>query len=157
MKLNKSFEQATYVITMLALQKEHQPVKSHVLSEVLQVSDSYLKKVLMKLSKANLVISNASKTGGYQLARSVEEITLKDIFFALELHADVVEFKHIAHKIYDDESHVKEVEEKVKMTLEGGLADFYARLDTLKISDLLHKDGYENGAIDWNERVNNKN
>ena len=44
MKLNKSFEQATYVVTMLALQEGHQPVKSHVLSQILQVSDSYLKK-----------------------------------------------------------------------------------------------------------------
>ena len=91
MKLNKSFEQATYVITMLALQKEHQPVKSHVLSQVLQVSDSYLKKVLMKLSKAGLVVSSASKTGGYQLAQPVEDISLKDVFFALELQDDVVE------------------------------------------------------------------
>lgn len=37
MKLNKSFEQATYVITMLTLQEGHRPVKSHVLSQVLQV------------------------------------------------------------------------------------------------------------------------
>lgn len=154
MKLNKSFEQATYVITMLALQKEHQPVKSHVLSQVLQVSDSYLKKVLMKLSKAGLVVSSASKTGGYQLAQRVEDISLKDVFFALELQADVVEFKHIAHQIYDDENHVQQVEELVKGTLETGLTSFYDHLDRLKISDLLRQDAYKNGAIDWNEKVN---
>ena len=82
MKLNKSFEQATYVLTMLALQEGHVPVKSHVLSQVLQVSDSYLKKILMKLSKAGLISSNASKTGGYQLAQPVETIRLKDVLFA---------------------------------------------------------------------------
>lgn len=153
MKLNKSFEQAVYVITMLALQKEHQPVKSHVLSQVLQVSDSYLKKVLMKLSKAGLVASSASKTGGYQLAKSVKDISLKDIFFALELQADVVDFKHMAHQIYDDESHVQQVEKLVKGTLESGLGAFYDHLDSLKIAELLHQDAYENGAIDWYERV----
>lgn len=153
MKLNKSFEQATYVITMLALQEGHQPVKSHVLSQVLQVSDSYLKKILIKLSKAGLVSSNASKTGGYQLAKSVEAISLKDIFFALELQADVLDFKHVAHQIYDDEAHVQQVETLVKSTLESGLGAFYDRLDSLKIADLLRPDAYENGAIDWYERV----
>lgn len=153
MKLNKSFEQATYVITMLALQEGHQPVKSHVLSQILQVSDSYLKKILIKLSKAGLVISNASKTGGYQLAKSVQSITLKDIFFALELQADVLDFKHVAHQIYDDELHVLQVEDMVKSTLESGLGAFYNRLDSLKIADLLRSDAYENGAIDWKERV----
>lgn len=153
MKLNKSFEQATYVVTMLALQEGHQPVKSHVLSQILQVSDSYLKKVLMKLSKAGLIASQASKTGGYQLAKPVDEITLKDIFFALELQADVVDFKHIAHQIYDDELHVRQVEEKVKMTLETGLSAFYDQLETLNISDLLRQEAYEKGAIDWNQKV----
>ena len=156
MKLNKSFEQATYTITMLALQEGHRPVKSHVLSQVLQVSDSYLKKVLMKLSKAGLVVSSASKTGGYQLAKSVEDITLKDIFFALDLQVDVVEFKHMAHQIYDDESHVQQVEELVKGTLESGLGAFYDRLDTLKIADLLRPDAIEQGAIDWYARVEGK-
>ncbi len=153
MKLNKSFEQATYVVTMLALQEGHQPVKSHVLSQILQVSDSYLKKVLMKLSKAGLIASQASKTGGYQLAKPVDEITLKDIFFALELQADVLDFKHIAHQIYDDELHVRQVEEKVKMTLETGLSAFYDQLETLSISDLLRQEAYEKGAIDWNQKV----
>lgn len=153
MKLNKSFEQATYVVTMLALQEGHQPVKSHVLSQILQVSDSYLKKVLMKLSKAGLIASQASKTGGYQLAKPVDEITLKDIFFALELQADVLDFKHMAHQIYDDEAHVHQVEDLVKTTLEAGLTAFYSQLDGLKISDLLQKEAYQSGAIDWNERV----
>lgn len=153
MKLDKSLEQATCVITMLALQEGHKPVKSHVLSEILQVSDSYLKKILMKLSKANLVVSNASKTGGYLLARPVEEITLKDVLFALEINADVVELKHVAHQIYDDKQHVEEVERKIKAVIEEGFADFYTKLESLKISDLLHTESYENGAIDWNERI----
>lgn len=153
MKLNKSFEQATYVLTMLALQEGHVPVKSHVLSQVLQVSDSYLKKILMKLSKAGLISSNASKTGGYQLAQPVETISLKDVFFALELQADVLDFKHMAHQIYDDEAHVRQVEDLVKTTLEAGLTAFYSQLDGLKISDLLQKEAYQSGAIDWNERV----
>ena len=49
MKLNKSFEQAVYVLTMLALQENHTPVKSRVLSDILEVSDSYLNFLLQSV------------------------------------------------------------------------------------------------------------
>lgn len=153
MKLNKSFEQATYVVTMLALQKDHVPVKSQILSQILQVSDSYLKKILMKLARSGLIVASASKTGGYQLARSVASISLKDIFFALDLQADVVEFKHMAHQIYDDKDHVRQVEGLVKATLESGLAAFYDRLAELTIAELLDPEAVLYGEIDWYERA----
>lgn len=51
MKVNKSVEQAIYVLVILALQKDHAPIKSRVLSQILQVSDSYLKKILMVMKK----------------------------------------------------------------------------------------------------------
>ena len=86
-------------------------------------------------------------------AQPVETISLKDVFFALELQADVLDFKHMAHQVYDDEAHVRQVEDLVKTTLEAGLTAFYSQLDGLKISDLLQKEAYPSGAIDWNERV----
>lgn len=52
MKINKSVEQAIYVLLILALQKDGEPLKSRILSAHLKVSDSYLKKILMKLKKA---------------------------------------------------------------------------------------------------------
>lgn len=150
MKINKSVEQAVYVLIILALQEDHQPVKSHVLSQVLRVSDSYLKKILMKLSKAGLVSANASKTGGYQLGRSVELISLKDVFYALQLHEDTIQFKHLSHSIFEDQAHVQESERKILTTLEKGLDAFYHQLDHLKISELLQQESYKTGAIDWN-------
>lgn len=153
MKINKSVEQAVYVLVILALQEGHRPVKSHVLSQVLQVSDSYLKKILMKLSKAGLVAANASKAGGYQLARHIETITLKDVFFALQLHEDTIQFKHLSHSIFDDKEHVKESENKILTTLENGLAAFYAQLDQLSLSQILHQEAYQVGVIDWEEKI----
>ncbi|HFI0694035.1 TPA: Rrf2 family transcriptional regulator [Streptococcus suis] len=153
MKINKSVEQAVYVLIILALQEDHRPVKSHVLSQVLQVSDSYLKKILMKLSKAGLVSANASKAGGYQLGRSIEEISLKDVFYALQLHEDTIQFKHLSHSIFDDQAHVEESENKILTTLENGLAAFYAQLDQLTLSQLLHQEAYKNRAIDWEGRI----
>lgn len=61
---------------MLGLQKDNQSVKSNVMSKILKVSDSYLKKILRKLVLADLVISSASKDGGFQLKKSLNQITL---------------------------------------------------------------------------------
>ena len=48
MRLSKKLEQGIYVVFMLALQLEGRPIKSHILSEKLEVSDSYLKKNIGK-------------------------------------------------------------------------------------------------------------
>ena len=58
MKFNKSIEQAAYVLIMLALQKNHTPVKSQTLSKILNVSDSYLKKILIKTLYVQKIIEN---------------------------------------------------------------------------------------------------
>ena len=44
---------------------------------------------------------------------------------------------------------------KVQQTLEKGLFAFYHELDTLTIADLLQEEAYENGAINWSNRVKN--
>lgn len=71
MKLNKSTEQAVYIVIILALQVNHHPLKSSLLAEILQVSDSYLKKILRKLVVAGIITSAASKDGGFQLKKNI--------------------------------------------------------------------------------------
>ena len=100
MRLSKKFEQGIYVVFMLALQLEGRPIKSHILSEKLEVSDSYLKKILAKLAKVNIVKSNASKNGGFQLARTINEISLYDIYQALEEEKEYRPPQDLAYKIF---------------------------------------------------------
>lgn len=152
MKINKSVEQATYVLLILALQKKHTPLKSRVLSKTMSVSDSYLKKILMMLKHNELITASASKKGGYQLARPIDEISLKDVFYALELNYNQIEFNHLANNIFDDQDHVEESENKIINTLQAGLSSFYDELDELKLSDLLKDGAYQNGCIDWNTK-----
>ena len=83
----------------------------------------------------------------------MEEISLRDIFFALELHNDVIEFKHLSHAIFDDEEHVREGEDKILNVLNRGLVSFYNELDKFKISELLHKEAYEKGVIEWEKKI----
>lgn len=96
MKVNKSVEQGIYVLCILALQKDHTSVKSTTLSSLLQVSDSYLKKLLAKMVKADLITSAANRSGGYQLARPVQQITVYDVFSALDQDKDVLELQHLS-------------------------------------------------------------
>lgn len=145
MKVSKSLEQGIFVLIMLALQKDHKAVKSYVLSKRLDVSDSYLKKILRKLVVAELIQSSASKDGGFQLLKPITEITLYDVYVAIE-NNDVQNFKSdIARKLFDDEAHVRSSEEKIIAILGNALNEF----KKLKVSDILIEEKYSLGAIDW--------
>ncbi|MEE8885827.1 MAG: Rrf2 family transcriptional regulator [Eubacteriales bacterium] len=149
MKISSRFEQGIYVIIILALEEDHKPVKSSTMSQLLDVSDSYLKKILMKLSHSGLVNSSASKRGGYTLVSSADKISLKDIFVALGEGEDIFTQSDYAEKLFPNQKHVKESSDKIMKTLENGLDAFYDSLDDLKVSELLEDGAWENGAVDW--------
>ena len=54
-------EQAVYVLLMLNLLSEHSVMTSTALSDRLNVSDSYLKKIIKALVKEGLVNSSTAK------------------------------------------------------------------------------------------------
>ena len=149
MKINKSAEQAVYVLTMLALQQGHTPVKSQVLSDIMGVSDSSLKKVLAKLSVAGLVSGSASKTGGYTLARPIAEITLYDVFTALGVHDNAIELSGLEQRIYPDPEHSRASARKVQSTLERALGAFDEQLKTLSLGELVIERAHDGGVLDW--------
>lgn len=150
MKVNKSVEQGIYVLCILALQKGHTPVKSQTLSRLLQVSDSYLKKLLARMVKANLITSSANRAGGYQLARPVTEITAYDVFSALDQNQDVLELQHLAGHIFPDKDHAAQSEKKIVDAFGRGLDQLNTELKKLKISDLLRAEYIDEGFQDWN-------
>ncbi len=155
MKISNSYEQGVYVIILLALEKDHKPLKSRVMSEVLQVSDSYLKKILMKLSRSGLVQASASKQGGYTLNKDVTEISLKDVYTALDLDDHSFTSSHYSEVLFPHREHAKESEKKIEETVLRGFDSFLNELDKLKISDLLEDGAYQNGAIAWEDRIEN--
>lgn len=146
MKINKSVEQTIYVLLILALQKDGEPLKSRVLSAHLKVSDSYLKK---KLKKGGLIAASASKNGGYQLARPIGAISIKDVFTALQLTDDQLELSHLAQYIFPDPNHVAQSEQEISQAFDQAFAAFYDQLDQFKLDRLLKEDAV--GRIDWVE------
>lgn len=137
MKINKSAEQAIFVVLMLALQKDHIPVKSTVLSTKLGVSDSYLKKILRQLVVAELVKSSASKDGGYQLAKSIETITLYDVYSAVDNKQFAYTSNELARNLFSNEEHIEQSELKIITAFNNGFNDFYNQLKQVYLSELL--------------------
>lgn len=152
MKINSSVEQGTIVLLMLALQKGHTPVKSHVLSHVMGVSDSYLKKTLRKLAIGGLVESSASKDGGFQLSRSVDTITLADVYQALEPEGFMFRATSTPEKIFPDGEHVGDAIEHVVQSFQEGYEAFLDRLAKRPLSDLLEDGAWQDGCVDWASR-----
>ncbi len=153
MKISSTLEQGIFVVIMLALEEGHAPVKSRVMSEALGVSDSYLKKILAKLSRGGVVVSSASKQGGYQLARGVEKITLADIYLALETQDHTFVSSHYARMLFDHEDHIRASEQLIEKTINQGLDAFHDSLAQVRVSDLLEDGAWQNGTIRWEERT----
>ena len=151
MRLSKNFEESVFVLLILATQKGHAPIKSSRLSELLEVSDSSLKKTLRKLVVADLVTSSASKDGGFTLKRSVDTISLSDVLTAVD--EKVLEFRSsgLAQKLFPNKKHVVETENRIDDVLQNGQAALLKELEKTKLSSLLEEGVFQNGVLDWIE------
>ena len=153
MKINKSIEQGIYVILILALQKNHEPVKSHVISKILNVSDSYLKKILRKLVISGLIDSSASKDGGFTLAKPIRTITALDVYKALDTHCDLLVISKMTRQIFDDEEQIESGEQKIQNIFKESTDAFFSKLDTFKLSELIREEFVDVGFYNWQEKL----
>ncbi len=63
---------------------EHKTIGIKQIAELNKISETYLSKVFAKLRKAGIVRSITGVKGGYELARSAEDISFWDIIEAIE-------------------------------------------------------------------------
>lgn len=150
MRLSKHVEEALYVILLLATQKEHQPLKSSRLSEILNVSDSSLKKVLRRLVVKELIISSASKDGGFELKKKIEDITLLDIVAAIESEILITYApNNVAETIFSRKDHARKSEQYFADGFEQASNAYAAALKKIRIAEILEADSIQFGTIDW--------
>ena len=147
MIVNQCVEQGIYVVLLLSLEKDHHPLRSTELSSILSVSDSYLKKILRKLVLADIIASTPGKEGGFQLARSVEQISVFDIYAALEGAACDLKMSGIGSRIFVYGKDFAGEEEKVVSVFERANTAFCEELKRLPLSELLSKEHYRAGTI----------
>jgi Rrf2 family protein len=82
MAVNTRFSTGVHALVLLALEPAVQT--SETIAGKLATNPVVIRRVFSLLRQAELVVSHKGPSGGSQLARSAKEITLKDIYRALE-------------------------------------------------------------------------
>ncbi|MDD3054686.1 MAG: Rrf2 family transcriptional regulator [Aliarcobacter sp.] len=82
MLLTKKSEYA--LLSLIAIAKSDEPKNVDELSRELNISKSFLAKIMQNLAKQNLVISHRGVNGGFALNKSWELITILEIVVAAE-------------------------------------------------------------------------
>ncbi len=88
----KTTKKTQYALrAMIILSRERSICSLRAIAEEEEISFDYLEKVFSRLEKKGLVISKRGVSGGYFLSREPREITLKDIFDAVEEPISIVD------------------------------------------------------------------
>ncbi len=75
---------ALALATIAQKMRKGKPVTSNAIAAMVGVHPVHVRRVMGSLREAGLVVSQSGPTGGWELARDPNEITLYDIYLALE-------------------------------------------------------------------------
>ena len=81
--VNTQFSIAVHVLAAIA--HYERAFTSEILAGSVNANPVFVKRILVKLSKAKLAKTTVGKSGGYDLARSPKSISLSDIYSAVNL------------------------------------------------------------------------
>lgn len=83
LKISEAASLALHTMSYLAAQPERR-VSTHEIAVRLKVSEAHLAKVLQRLGRAGLATSQRGPKGGFTLAKPPQEITLLEVYQAIE-------------------------------------------------------------------------
>jgi Rrf2 family protein len=83
MSTSSRFAVAVHVLTLMAWAEE-EPLKSEQVAESVNTNPVVIRRMLCELAESNLVVSQSGAAGGSKLARQPGDITLLDIYQAVE-------------------------------------------------------------------------
>jgi len=162
MHLTKSTEQAICIMVMLYLQDRHVFLNSKEISQRLNISPTYLKKIMRKLVVNDLVKANTGIGGGYKY-KSNKKVTLYDIYVALNDEVEIFALKtDYVSKIFEGALAVDKRYSKYLKKVNTVNKAIKSSLEDITIESLVEDILEENAKIrlDWNnwedefERVN---
>ena len=162
MHLTKSTQQAICIMVMLYLQDRHIFLNSKEISQRLNISPTYLKKIMRKLVVNDLVKANTGIGGGYKY-KSNKKVTLYDIYVALNDEVEIFALKtDYVSKIFEGALEVDKRYSKYLKKVNTVNKAIKSSLEDITIENLVEDILEENAKIrlDWNnwedefERVN---
>lgn len=84
MSTSSRFAVAVHVLTLMAW-ADDEPLKSEQVAESVNTNAVVIRRMLCELAESKLVVSQSGAMGGSKLAREPEQITLLDIYQAVEM------------------------------------------------------------------------
>lgn len=162
MKAKPSLEQALCIVAFLGIQDRQIPLHSSLVAERLDISTSYLKKIVQRLAAGKIVKTVSGRVGGIVLTRNPHDITLLDIFDAIEGPQSFVKNTGLVKRLFDFEQrdqfmrmyglknlHGEQSVANVLATFGAAEKQYRQQLATLSIGDILPSNGSQPLELDW--------
>ena len=132
--VNTQFSIAVHVLA--GISSRDGLVTSEALAESVNTNPVFVKRILAKLSKAALIRTVAGKSGGCALAKKAKDITLLDVYAAVQAPKAFAIHEYAVNRGCEISSNIKPVLGKV---LVGAQTSFEKELKKTTIADVLRK------------------
>lgn len=152
MHLTKGTEQAICIMIMLYIQDRNVHLSSREISERLDISPTYLKKIMRKLVLSKLVKANPGVGGGYKY-RPKKKVTFYQIYKAINGKVEIFVLKSdYIKKIFTGVRNTDSRYEEYLKNLNAINRALEEALDSFSIDDVVANILKENAGIklDWN-------
>jgi len=151
MKLTVGFQQSIVLMTLVATQADNQGLNIGVIASQMKVNESYLRKLARKLVEAGLLSSSRNKFSGYTLSKEPKEISLLDIFNAIEGAESFLSITDTIHQTFAgiQEDYVGKKMDEVLILLEQAEELYRQKLTTYTLEQLLPDEKSGFSSIDW--------
>ena len=132
--VNTQFSIAVHLLTGLASREGL--VTSDALAESVNTNPAFVKRILAKVSKASLIRTHTGKQGGCELARKASDITLLDVYAAVEAPKTFAIHKYPVNRGCEISSNIKGA---LSVVSDRSQKAFEMELKKTTIADILRK------------------
>jgi Rrf2 family cysteine metabolism transcriptional repressor len=131
LKLSKKTDYALMAVRYMASKNSDRAVNTKEIAEEYRIPVELLAKVLQKLGKKGVVVSQNGPKGGYLLAKSPSDISVLSIIQAIEGHVGITECYH-----NENSQCVQMAGCNIRTPLRNIQNSIYALLDSMSIEDM---------------------
>ncbi|MFY9268814.1 MAG: Rrf2 family transcriptional regulator [Candidatus Manganitrophaceae bacterium] len=136
LKLTKKTDYALMAINFMSCQSEDSIANTRTISEIYSIPLELLAKILQRLSKKGIIVSQNGPKGGYTLAKDPSQITVGEVIRAIEGPVHIVRCDEGTHCLQTERCTVRSPLRKI----EGKIVDL---LDKTTIDQMYRDDVIE--------------
>src|SRR5213593_2754592 len=131
LKLSKKTDYALMAVQYMSSRGADRVVNTKEIAEEYNIPVELLAKVLQKLGKKGLIVSQNGPKGGYVLAKSANDISVLSVIQAIEGHIGITECYH------NEDSHCVQMARcNIRTPLRNIQNSIYSLLESMSIEDM---------------------